>query len=189
MNMEESILDQAENELARHQKKADLNGMWREHAAPAIAEYRKTQAAIRTAIEQADSDMLRLARLNKSIGDIELGPCLAEYRQICGADGQIEQGISWCENLDVEAELGARPRTAREWQIAVERLDHRLGSLCAVGNLAGRITELHTQAMARFADLQQKSARQGISLFNTRANEGELLPKHDDVATDFNDAD
>jgi hypothetical protein len=159
--------------------------MWRDHAAPAIKEYRKTQAAIRTAIEQVDSDMLRLARLNRNIGDLELGPCLAEYRQICGADGQIEQGISWSDNLDVEAELGARPRTSREWQIAVERLDHRLGSQCAVGDIAGRITALHTQAMARFSDLQHKAARQGISLFSTRANEDELIaPKHDGVATE-----
>jgi hypothetical protein len=180
----ETILSEAENDLAQQQKRIDLEAMYRKHAAPSVAEYKKTQQAIRAIVEEVDSDMLRLARLNKSIVDGDLARFIREYRVCCATISQIEKGLEWCQNLDVEDELGARPKTQEQFEIACRRLDARLGERCYCGDVPGRIRELHTQAMARFKEIKKKAATQGISLFATRPDEDLLPPKRDDMAAD-----
>jgi hypothetical protein len=172
----ETILSEAENDLARRQKRVDVEALYRKHAAPAIAGHRKTQQDIRAVIEEVDSDFLRLARLNKSIGDSTLSNFIQEYRVCCATISQIEKGVEWLESLDVEEELNSRPATREQFQIACRRLDARLGERCYVGDVVGRIRSLHTQAMDRFADLQKKAKQQGVSLFAAQADEAGLLP-------------
>src|SRR5262249_47786280 len=134
-----TILEDAERELARHEKRIDLESVYRQHAARAVAEYRKTQQGIRDAVEAVDSDMLRLARLNRTIADPILAGFIQEYRTCAATSQQIEKGLAWLESLNVEEELGARPRNSDQWEIACRRLDARLGEKCYVGDVIGAI--------------------------------------------------
>jgi len=77
-----------------------------------------------------------------------------------------------------------RPTTRNQWEGAVRRLDQRLGERCWVGDVVGTIQSLHTHAMARFNELQEKGKRQRISLFATRPNKAELLPPRDDATAE-----
>src|SRR5262249_4240697 len=94
-------------------------------------------------------------------------------------------------SLNVEEELGARPRNSDQWEIACRRLDARLGEKCYVGDVIGAIKSLHARAMDRFAELQRKARQAKISLFTAQADEGLIpaLPKGETVQVISNQPD
>src|SRR5258708_7938681 len=106
---------QGEKELAQRQKRLDLDKLYQQHAAPFVKQYREQQKAIREKVKELDPVMFRLAKLNAQIHDGTLESAVDEYRTCSRHDGEIEAGLQWLSSIDVEAELGARPRTEDEW--------------------------------------------------------------------------